>query len=191
MTATPPAGDTGSTPPQGLDPAIQDAQSQSAAPARPAEQATIDALHKERDPLLLSDPGSPQHALYQQALKGLEVLGGDRFKDRKELERIALMVAMQASALGLARVDRVALSEDGAGYFFVDELAVDPAMRGYISHAQALQPGAPQRLAGQVQAVEQQRAAESQQRNEQVQRDVQQREQLEQRRRQDPPQRLL
>lgn len=158
-----------------LDPAIQ-AAADPASSARPEDRAEIDPLQKARDALLASDPSHPQHSLYQQALKGLGLLDQKNFKDRKELERVALAIAMQAGAIGLTRVDRVALSQDPAGYFFVDQHAVDPALRGYVSHAQAVQPGAEMRLAQEAQRVrEQQTGQEQVQQTEQVQRDLQQR----------------
>lgn len=167
-----PALDTGQPP---LDPAIKGA-GDAAGSAKPEDRAEIDPLQKARDALLASDPAHPQHSLYQQALKGLGLLDQKNFKDRRELERVALAIAMHAGAIGLTRVDRVALSQDPAGYFFVDQHAVDPALRGYVSHAQAVQPGAEARLVQEAQRVrEQQTGQEQVQQTEQVQRDIQQR----------------
>lgn len=161
-----------------LDPAIQDAR---AAPAAPADGAAVlDPLQKERDALLFLDPSQPNHALFQQAVKGLEQLDAKRFKDRRELERIALAIAIQASAIGLTRVDRVALSDNGAGYFFVDLHAVDPALRGYVAHVEAMKPETAsraldaQRIQGQ-QLQEQRNDETRQQHVGQVQREVEQR----------------
>lgn len=161
-----------------LDPAIQEAR---AAPAAPADGAAVlDPLQKERDALLFLDPSHPNHALFQQAVKGLEQLDAKRFKDRRELERIALAIAIQASAIGLTRVDRVALSDNGAGYFFVDLHAVDPALRGYVAHVEAMKPETAsraldaQRIQGQ-QLQEQRNDETRQQHVGQVQREVEQR----------------
>lgn len=169
-----------------IDPAIQ-----AAATAKPAEGApgteAIGPLSKDGESLLASDPSNPLHGLYRQAMQGLELLGGQRFKDRRELERVALQIALQASAIGLARIDRVAASDDGAGYFFVDQQAVDPAMRGYIAHVEAVQPPTPQRLA-EVQRVQQQRALDEQRHAGLAQRDTQQKDAAEAQRRSDPRQ---
>lgn len=159
-----------------IDPVI-DAARGSAADA-PGEVAAIDPLQQARDAQLLADPSNPNHALFEQALKGLEQLGSKRFKDRRELERIALAIAVQASAVGLTRVDRVALSDNGAGVFFADSQAVDPALRGYVALAEVVKPDAAQRpldvqrLQNQVQ---EQRAGEAQQQQvQQVQREAEQ-----------------
>ena len=161
-----------------LDPAIQEAR---AAPAAPADGAAVlDPLQKERDALLFLDASHPNHALFQQAVKGLEQLDAKRFKDRRELERIALAIAIQASAIGLTRVDRVALSDNGAGYCFVDLHAVDPALRGYVAHVEAMKPETAsraldaQRIQGQ-QLQEQRNDETRQQHVGQVQREVEQR----------------
>jgi hypothetical protein len=155
----------------GIDPAIAAARAAAEA-AKPAGVATIDPLQKGRDALLISDPANPHHAFYQQALQGLELLGPQRFKDRRELERVALAIALQAAAVGLARIDRVVASDDGAGYFFVDRHAVDPAMRGYVAHAEAVQPPGDRR-AIEVQQLQAQRMQEQQRQVEQAQRDAQ------------------
>lgn len=165
-----------------IDPAIQ------AAAAKPAEAGpgaeAIDPLRMEGDALRVPEPGAAHHALYRQALERLELLGPQRFKDRRERERVALAIAQQAAAIGLARIDRVAVSDDGAGYFYVDTQAVDPAMRGYLAHAEAVQARA------QVQPSEAQKSQAQQRQSDQAQRDAQQRDQQEQERRLDPRQRL-
>jgi hypothetical protein len=153
----------------GIDPAIAAARAAAEA-AKPAEVATIDPLQKDRDTLLISDPISPHHAFYQQALERLELLGPQRFKDRRELERVALAIALQAAAVGLARIDRVVASDDGAGYFFVDRHAVDPAMRGYVAHAEAVQPPGDRVI--EAQQLQAQRMQEQQRQVEQSQRDA-------------------
>ncbi len=175
-----PASATGSAADPAIDPAIDpmiDAARASSAEV-PGEVAAIDPLQQARDAQLLSDPAHPNHALFGQALKGLEQLGTKRFKDRRELERIALAIAVQASAVGLTRVDRVALSNNGAGVFFADSQAVDPALRGYVALAEVVKPDAAQRpldvqrLQNQVQ---EQRANEAQQQQvQQVQREAEQ-----------------
>lgn len=162
-----------------IDPTIQAAAGASPAEAQPGAES-IDPLRKEGDALRVPEPGAAHHALYLQALEGLELLDPRRFKDRRERERAALSIALQAAAIGLVRIDRVAVSDDGAGYFFADTQAVDPAMRGYLAHAEAIQ--------GRVQAQpsEAQRAQAQQRQSEQAQRDAQQRNQQEQERRRDP-----
>lgn len=169
-----------------IDPAIRAAATAKPAEAGPDAEA-IDPLSKDGDALLASDPSNPLHGLYAQAMQGLELLGGQRFKDRRELERVALQIAIQASAIGLARIDRVAASDDGAGYFFVDQQAVDPAMRGHIAHAEAVRPATPQQLA-EVQRQQQQRALDEQRYTGLAQQDTRQKDAQEAQRRGDPRQ---
>ena len=160
--ATAPVAGAGSD--AALDPVIDAARSTAA--QAPGEVAAIDPLQQPRDVQLLADPANPNHALFEQALKGLEQLGSKRFKDRRALERIALAIAVQASAVGLTRVDRVALSDNGAGVFFADSQAVDPALRGYVALAEVIKPDAAQRpldVQRLQNEVQNQRAGEAQQ----------------------------
>lgn len=144
----------------GIDPAI--AAAQAAESPKSAETAAIEPLRKEADALLASDQASPHHALYRQALKGLDQVDARRFKDRKERERVALAIAMQATALGVTRIDRVAASDSPSGYFYVNDHAVDPAMRGFITHAEAAQPLTRERVA-ELQRTVQERESQQQQ----------------------------
>ena len=50
---------------------------------------TLEALRKSQSNPLLSDARHPDHALFQQAVKGLEQLGPQAFKNRQELENAA------------------------------------------------------------------------------------------------------
>lgn len=167
-----------------VDPLIQAAQSE--ATATPDAAMALDPLQKDKDALLIADPNSPYHALYEQALKGLELMGTRQFKDRRELERVALSIAMQAAAVGVARIDRVVRSEDGASWFFADEQAIDPAMRGHLQHAEALRPLTPQRIAEAQQMIAQ-RQQHQQLHQDQTRRDVERDNRLVR----DPPSRQL
>lgn len=133
------------TAPPPVDPAIQAASTAPAGDGKPGAQG-LDPLQRDDDEsALLADPSHPLGALYRQALRGLELLGDPRLKDRKELERVALMIAMRAGANGLHAIERVAPSSDGLGYHFADNRTVDPALRGYVAHAE--QGPAPQERA--------------------------------------------
>lgn len=87
---------------------------------------------------LLSHPNHPDHALYQQALTGIEKLPANTFKNELERQNAAASVAFEAKVSGLTRVDTVALSTNGAGLFAVQGAMSDPAHnRVYIDKAQA------------------------------------------------------
>jgi peptidoglycan hydrolase-like protein with peptidoglycan-binding domain len=68
--------------------------------------------------LPLSDPNSPDHALYEQALAGVQKIDADMGRSSDQLSRnLAANLAAEAKAQGLTRIDSVAISEDGARTF--------------------------------------------------------------------------
>ncbi len=96
------------------------------------------ALAKSQEAPLLSDPRHPDNALYQQALKGLEQLGPNAFKDRHALESAAGTMAFEARVSGLTRIDHVVASNNGTGLFAVQGAMNDPThTRVYMDRAQA------------------------------------------------------
>lgn len=88
---------------------------------------TLAALIKSQEALLLSDPRHPDNALYQQAVKGMEQLGPQAFKNRQELENAAGATVFEAKASGLTRIDHVVQSSNGTGLFAVQGAPNDPA----------------------------------------------------------------
>ncbi len=87
---------------------------------------------------LLSNPNHPDHALYQQALAGIEKLPASTFKNEQERQNAAASVAFEARVTGLTRVDTVALSTNGSGLFAVQGAMSDPAHhRVYVDKNQA------------------------------------------------------
>ncbi|MDR6843254.1 peptidoglycan-binding domain-containing protein [Pseudoxanthomonas sacheonensis] len=99
---------------------------------------TLEALKKSKEAPLLSDPKHPDNALYQQAVKGLEQLGPNTFKNRQELENAAGATVFDAKASGLTRIDHVLQSTNGTGLFAVQGAPNDPAHnRVHLDKAQA------------------------------------------------------
>lgn len=99
---------------------------------------TLDALKKSQSAPLLSDTRHPDNALYQQAVKGLEQLGPQAFKNRHELENAAGATVFEAKASGLTRIDHVLQSTNGTGLFAVQGAPNDPAHnRVHLDKAQA------------------------------------------------------
>ena len=99
---------------------------------------TLEALAKSKEAPLLSDPRHPDNALYQQALKGMEQLGPQAFKNRQELENAAGATVFEAKASGLTRIDHVVQSSNGTGLFAVQGAPNDPAHhRVHLDKAQA------------------------------------------------------
>jgi len=88
---------------------------------------TMAALSKSKDSPLLSDTRHPDNGLYQQALKGLEQLGPNVFKNRQELQNAAGATVFDARASGLTRIDHVVQSSNGTGLFAVQGSPSDPA----------------------------------------------------------------
>jgi putative chitinase len=99
---------------------------------------TLAALTKSQEAPLLSDPRHPDNALYQQAVKGMEQLGPQAFKNRQELENAAGVTVFEAKASGLTRIDHVVQSSNGTGLFAVQGAPNDPAHhRVHLDKAQA------------------------------------------------------
>lgn len=99
---------------------------------------TLEALKKSQSAPLLSDTRHPDNALYQQAVKGLEQLGPQAFKNRHELENAAGATMFEAKASGLSRIDHVLQSTNGTGLFAVQGAPNDPAHnRVHLDKAQA------------------------------------------------------
>jgi putative chitinase len=99
---------------------------------------TLEALKKSQSAPLLSDARHPDNALYQQAVKGLEQLGPQAFKNRHELENAAGATVFEAKASGLTRIDHVLQSTNGTGLFAVQGAPNDPAHnRVHLDKAQA------------------------------------------------------
>lgn len=113
--------------------ALKNAETTSVAP--PSQQ--VAPARNDQAPLL-SHPNHPDHALYKQALTGIEKLPANTFKNEQERQNAAASVALEAKVSGLTRVDTVALSTNGAGLFAVQGAMSDPAHnRVYIDKAQA------------------------------------------------------
>ncbi|MGH8109795.1 MAG: peptidoglycan-binding protein [Arenimonas sp.] len=102
----------------------------------PSSQQVLPARNDQSP--LLSSPNHPDHALYQQALAGIEKLPANTFKNELERQNAAASVAFEAKISGLTRVDTVALSTNGSGLFAVQGAMSDPARhRVYVDKNQA------------------------------------------------------
>ena len=111
----------------------------------PQTQGALDEAPKARGAgertqsvLPLSDPKSPDHALYEQALAGVQKIDADMGRRSDQLSRnLAANLAAEAKALGLTRIDSVAISEDGARTFAVQN---ESGVRRYadVTTAQAV-----------------------------------------------------
>ena len=88
---------------------------------------TLEALKKSEQAPLLSDPRHPDNTMFQQALKGMEQLGSQTFKNRQEMENAAGVVVFEAKASGLKQIDHVVLSSNGTGLFVMQGAPNDPA----------------------------------------------------------------
>ncbi|WP_242107758.1 peptidoglycan-binding domain-containing protein [Luteimonas aquatica] len=78
-----------------------------------AEAQTLSALHKaERQPLV-SNPDHPDHALYRQALAGLEKLDAGTFASAEERRNAAAALVAEAKLRGMRQIDHVSLDAGG------------------------------------------------------------------------------
>lgn len=99
---------------------------------------TLDALMKSKALPLLSDPRHPDNVLFQQAVKGLEKLGPQAFKNHHELESAAGATVFEAKASGLTSIDHLMQSRNGTGLFAVQGAPNDPThLRIHLDKAQA------------------------------------------------------
>lgn len=104
----------------------------------PQTQGALDEALKAREAgertqsvLPLSDPKSPDHALYEQALAGVQKIDADMGRSSDQLSRnLAAYLTADAKAQGLTRIDSVAISEDGARTFAVQ---CDSGVRRYAT----------------------------------------------------------
>ncbi|MEV8520978.1 XVIPCD domain-containing protein [Dyella marensis] len=67
---------------------------------------------------LLNQPGHPQHALYNQALDGVQKLGGGASAGQRE--NFAGSLAVEAQRNGLKKIDHVVLNDDGSRAWAVE-----------------------------------------------------------------------
>lgn len=124
---------------------------------------------------LLSDPGHPDHAMYKQAVAGLEKLGPQAgFRDHAQLERAAGTLTYEARVSGLSRIDHVVPSTNGTGLFAVQGGLNDPAHQRVLANkeqamnqsieqsSQKLQQDAPQLAQQPSQSQQQQQQAQQQ-----------------------------
>lgn len=108
-----------------------------AAVVAPTAQPVVPA-RADQSPLL-SNPAHPDHALYRQALTGMEKLPTGTFRNEQERQNAAASVVFEAKVSGMNRIDNVALSTNGSGLFAVQGAMNDPAhQRIYLDKAQAV-----------------------------------------------------
>lgn len=101
--------------------------------AGPRTQA---ALHQAMRAPLLADAAHPGHALYRQALQGLQQVPGAG--DAQARANTAATLAFEARASGLSRIDHVVGNVQGTGWFAVQGGLSDPAhQRVYVDREQA------------------------------------------------------
>lgn len=99
---------------------------------------TLATLHRAQQAPLLSNPSHPDHALYRQALRGIEQLPAATFRNEGERSNAAATLAFEARVSGASRIDHVVLSQRGDGLFAVQGELGNPAhLRVYVDRAQA------------------------------------------------------
>ena len=99
---------------------------------------TLGALERAEHTPLLSQPTHPDHALYRQALGGIEQLPPGTFASDVERRNAAATLAFEARVSGVSQIDHVVLSQRGDGLFAVQGALGDPAhLRVYADRAQA------------------------------------------------------
>ena len=87
---------------------------------------TLEALKQAERAPLLSNAAHPDHAMFKNAVDGLEKLGPQAFKSHAELERAAATLTYEAKVSGLSRIDHVVPTANGGGLFAVQGALTDP-----------------------------------------------------------------
>lgn len=87
----------------------------------------IGALHKTEISPLLSNPSHPDHALYKQALVGIEKLPATAFRNDQERQNAAASLAVEAKINGFNQIDHVAVGANSGSLFAVQGRLEDPA----------------------------------------------------------------
>ncbi|SDY19543.1 Putative peptidoglycan binding domain-containing protein [Lysobacter sp. yr284] len=101
------------------------------------ELKTAQPRHDANAGPLLSDPAHRDNAMYQQAVTGLEKLGG--FKNHQEIERAAATLTYDARISGLTEINHVTRNANGTGLFAVQGELNDPShKRAYVDANQAV-----------------------------------------------------
>ena len=76
---------------------------------------------------MLSNPSHPDHALYKQALVGIEKLPATAFRNNQERQNAAASLAVEAKINGFNQIDHVAVGANSASLFAVQGRLEDPA----------------------------------------------------------------
>ncbi|MEH6420840.1 XVIPCD domain-containing protein [Pseudomonas sp. CGJS7] len=103
---------------------------------------TLDALDRanpRQEPrgALLSDPGHPNHAMYRQALDGVERLGPQAgLHSQQDRERAAATLTYEARLSGLNEINHVVQSVNGSGLFAVQGALDNPAHHRVFANTQ-------------------------------------------------------
>jgi hypothetical protein len=102
-----------------------------------AGPATLEAIKRVgNEPPLLNNPSHPDHAMYADAVKGLEKLGPQAFKNHEALERAAATMTFEARASGLNKIDHVVQNANGTGVFAVQGELNDPSHKRVVMDKQ-------------------------------------------------------
>lgn len=132
----------------------------------------IGNLKKSGQTLLLSDARHPDHALYRQALEGLEKLPPNIFRNEQERRNAAASLACEAKTSGIQHIDHVVLGAAGGSLFAVQGKLDDPAhLRIHQDRTLAAAQPIEKSTAQIEQDISQRNAQQIQQQQEQVQRE--------------------
>ncbi|MGO1069115.1 XVIPCD domain-containing protein [Lysobacter sp. CA199] len=105
------------------------AQQHSQAPANEPRQGET-----SRAPSL-ADPNNRDHAMYNQALTGLEKLGPNGgFANREQMERAAATLTYESRVHGMTQIDHVVPNADRSGYFAVQGGLTDPGHQRVLAN---------------------------------------------------------
>jgi peptidoglycan hydrolase-like protein with peptidoglycan-binding domain len=109
-------------------------------------QAMQSALQQHANARDLSDPKSPDHALFAQALSGVRTLDVRGQPTEQQRLNLAAALTVEAKREGLTRIDQVALGDDGKRVYIAQHPSsfLEPVKLGSVDTMTALQTPAAQ-----------------------------------------------
>lgn len=102
-----------------------------------ADKQTAGALNKPEQTPKLSSANHPDHAMYEQALKGIDKLPPGTFKSDQERQNAAATIVFEAKVSGMTKIDQVMANNNGGLYAIQGDVSTDSHRRIYVDQQQA------------------------------------------------------
>ena len=101
------------------------------------DKQAVGAINKTEQTPKLSDANHPDHAMYKQALSGIEKLPPATFKSDEERQNAAAAIVHEAKVSGMTKIDQVVSNNNGGLYAVQGDLNADTHKRVFVDQQQA------------------------------------------------------